>query len=205
MAVLHMIVPSRGKVVVTGFLDGARPDVWVSDRLGSQMGHAVQHQVCLAHLLRDAQFAVDAGDAAFAPGFKGLLKRASAIGRRRGELADSTLKSYAGELERRLGQMLELEPKTAAGWKLLGGIIKCRANLFVFVTRRDVPPTNNVSERALRPSVIFRKVTNGFRSNWGAAVYTDIRSVIATGKLNGRTALASIRETLAGTSVLKPA
>jgi transposase len=26
-----------------------------------------------------------------------------------------------------------------------------------------VPATNNVSERHLRPSVIFRKVTNGFR------------------------------------------
>ena len=205
MAVLHLIAPSRGKAVVTTFLDGCQPQVWVSDRLGSQMGHAAQHQVCLAHLLRDAQFAIDAGDTVFAPGFKGLLKRACAIGRRRGELADSTLKSYVGDLERRLGKMLELEPKTAAGWKLLGGIIKCRASLFVFVTRRDVPPTNNVSERALRPSVIFRKVTNGFRSTWGADAYADICSVIATGKLNGRTALGSIREALAGTSVLKPA
>lgn len=29
---------------------------------------------------------------------------------------------------------------------------------------RDVPPTNSGSEQALRPSVLFRKVTNGFRS-----------------------------------------
>ena len=43
---------------------------------------------------------------------------------------------------------------------------KCQDKLFVFVTRRDVPPTNNISERRLRPSVIFRKVTNGFRSAW---------------------------------------
>ena len=205
MAVLHMIVPSRGKTVVTTFLGGAKPQVWISDRLGSQMGHGEHHQVCLAHLLRDAQFAIDAGDTVFAPGFKGLLKRACAIGRRRSELADSTLKSYAGDLERRLGKMLELDPKTAAGWKLLGGIIKCRASLFVFVTRRDVPPTNNVSERALRPSVIFRKVTNGFRSTWGADVYADICSVIATGKLNSRTALASIRSVLARKPVFIPA
>jgi transposase len=91
MAVLHMIVPSRGKAVVTEFLDGAQPQVWVSDRLGSQMGHGALHQVCLAHLLRDAQFAIDAGDAVFAPSFKGLLKRACAIGRRRDDLADGTL------------------------------------------------------------------------------------------------------------------
>ena len=56
------------------------------------------------------------------------------------------------------------------GRKLRRGIEKCRDELFVFVTRRDVPPTNNVSEQRLRPSVIFRKVTNGFRSAWGAGV-----------------------------------
>ena len=31
-----------------------------------------------------------------------------------------------------------------------------RDKLLVFMTRRDVEPTNNVSERVLRPSVIFR-------------------------------------------------
>ncbi len=36
------------------------------------------------------------------------------------------------------------------------------------VIRRDVPTTNNACERALRPSVIFRKVTGGFRAEWGA-------------------------------------
>jgi len=52
------------------------------------------HQVCLAHLIRDVQYAIDAGDTIFAPGMKGLLKRACAIGRRRDHLTDSTLKVY---------------------------------------------------------------------------------------------------------------
>jgi len=55
-----------------------------------------------------------------------------------------------------------------------------REHLFVFVTDSAVPPTNNVSERALRPSVIFRKVTNGFRSEWGAQTYAAFRSVVST-------------------------
>ena len=66
----------------------------------------------------------------------------------------------------------------------------------MFLTRRDVEPTNNESERALRPSVIFRKVTNGFRSAWGAKVYADICSVVATGRINGRSALSAIRAAL---------
>ena len=61
------------------FLGDFRPEIWVSDRLGAQMGWATtEHQVCLAHLLRDIQYAIDAGDAAFAPGLKNLLKRAGA-------------------------------------------------------------------------------------------------------------------------------
>jgi hypothetical protein len=65
-------------------------------------------------------------------------------------------------------------------------IVDARDKLLVFLTRRDVEPTNNASERALRPSVIFRRVTNGFRSDCGAKVYADICSIVSTGRLNGR-------------------
>jgi len=196
-AVCHVIAPSRGKAVITGFLAGARPKVWISDRLAAQAGHAEQHQVCLAHLIRDAQYAIEDGDTVFAPGFKALLKRACAIGRRRDGLADTTLQAYRRDLDRRLDALLATSPSGAAGLKLKWAIADCRERLFVFVTRRDVPATNNVSERALRPSVIFRKVTNGFRSCWGAEAYADIRSIVATGQLNGRSALQAIRQVLA--------
>jgi transposase len=66
------------------------------------------------------------------------------------------------------------------------------------MTRRDVEPTNNGSEQKLRLSVIFRRVTNGFRSDWGAKVYADLCSIVATGRLHGRSALASIRDALTG-------
>ena len=195
-AVAHIIAPSRGKAVVTSFLAGARPKVWISDRLAAQCGHAQQHQFCLAHLIRAAQYAVDAGDTVFAPGLKGLLKRACAIGRRRDQLADTTLAAYRRDLDRRLDVLLATSPTGKAGLELKWTIADCRDKLFVFVTHRDVPATNNVSERALRPSVIFRKVTNGFRSAWGAEVYANIRSIVATGQLNGRSALTAIRHAL---------
>jgi transposase len=72
--------------------------------------------------------------------------------------------------------------------------VTARDKLLVFLTRRDVEATNNESERALRPSVIFRRVTNGFRSEWGAKVYADLCSIAATGRLVGRSALAAIRD-----------
>jgi transposase len=49
LAVLHIIRPSRGKAVVQDLFGAIQPMVWVSDMLGSQRGHAVQWQVCLAH------------------------------------------------------------------------------------------------------------------------------------------------------------
>ncbi len=82
-AVLHVIRPSRGKAVVQALFGEIRPAVWVSDMLGSQRGHAVEWQVCLAHLLRDARYAVECGDTAFSAPFKRLLLRAIEIGRRR--------------------------------------------------------------------------------------------------------------------------
>ena len=196
-AVYHLIADSRGAKVVTGFLQGARPEIWVADRYGGQNGHGAQRQVCLAHLLREAQYAIDEGDRGFAPGFKRLLLRAVDIGRRRETLKDSTLHQYRADLDRRLTKLLAAATATTAGLKLARAIRKCRNDLFVFVTRPDVPYTNNGCERALRPSVIFRKVTGCFRSQWGARLYAAAASVIATGRLNRKSALQAIQDALA--------
>src|SRR3954454_23475038 len=154
---------SRGKKVVEAFLGDRRPDVWVSDRLSAQMGWArVDHQVCRAHLIRDVQYAMDAGDAAFAPGVMGLLKRAVGIGRRRQTLADSTLVHYHSRLQKRLDTLLAITPMTAAGQKLQRIIKRFRQNLFVFVTNRAVPPTNNGSEQALRPALCSARSPTAF-------------------------------------------
>jgi transposase len=159
-AVAHLIAPTRGKIVPTEFLDGARPKVWLSDRLLAQCNHAEAHQFCLAHLIRDAQYAIDAGDTVFAPAFKAFLQRACDIGRRRRDLADATIKAYARTLARELDRLLKLKPTNPEGRHLRDAVfVDASDKLLVFLTRRDVEPTNNVSERALRPSVIFRKVT----------------------------------------------
>lgn len=73
-----------------------------------------------------------------------------------------------------------------------------RAKFFVFLTDRSVPPTNNVSEREIRPSVVFRKVTNGFRSDWGAQIHAGYRSVTGTARLKGQTAFAAVRALVDG-------
>jgi len=197
LCVLHIIRPSRGAAVVRTLFAGQRPRIWVSDGLRSQRGHADLWQLCLAHLLRDAQYAVDCGDDAFSASFKRLLLRAITIGRRRNTLRDSTLRQYRADLDRRLDWVLGLPRHGETGERLRRRVARDREHLFVFVTERDVPATNNVSERALRPSVIFRKVTNGFRSQWGADTYAAFRSVVSTAKANSRPVLNDLRTALA--------
>ena len=93
---------------------------------------------------------------------------------------------------------MRLAPAHEAGVKLQRMIMRTRQYLFVFVTNRDIPSTNNGSERALRPCAVFRKITNGFRTEWGAKLYADIRSVIETARRRSIGALEAIRLTLAG-------
>jgi transposase len=193
LAALHIIQSSRGKAVVTALFGETKPAVWVSDMLASQRGHGILWQVCLAHLLRDAAYAIECGDTAFSVPFRLLLLRAIAIGRRREMLKDTTLAQYLYDLDRRLDQIIAAVPLGEPGRKLRKRIAANRVHLFVFMTNRDVPYTNNVSERHLRPSVIFRKVTNGFRCEWGAETYAAFRSVVSTAKANSASVLDTIR------------
>ena len=183
--------------MVTDLFAAIRPGVWVSDMFGSQKGHAAEWQVCLAHLLRDAKYVTEAGDTAFSAPFRLLLLRAVAIGRRRDTLTDNTLRQYLYDLNRRLDRIIVAIPVGEPGRKLRKRMLANRAHLFVFMTNRAVPYTNNVSERHLRPSVIFRKVTNGFRCEWGAETYAAFRSVVSTAKANGALVLETVRFVLA--------
>jgi transposase len=192
-AVLHVIKPSRGKAVVNALFGTIQPEVWVSDMLGSQRGHGVLWQVCLAHLLRDAKYAIECGDTAFSTPFRWLMLRAIAIGQRRETLKDTTLAQYLYDLDRRLDRIMAAVPVGEPGRKLHKRMLANRAHLFVFMINRAVPCTNNASERHLRPSVIFRKVTNGFRCEWGAETYAAFRSVVSTAKANRASVLDTVR------------
>ncbi len=61
------------------------------------------------------------------------------------------------------------------------------------MSERDVPPTSNGSEQAIRPSTTFRKVSGGFRSNWGADFYANVRSALNTGRRQGLSVFQSIQ------------
>jgi transposase len=61
----------------------------------------------------------------------------------------------------------------------------------------EVDVTNNTSERKLRPCVIQRKVTNGYRAMWAAEAEADVRTTIDTARLRGANPFGVIISTLA--------
>jgi len=51
-------------------------------------------------------------------------------------------------------------------------------------------------ERALRKSVVHRKVSGGFRSEWGAAAFATMATVIETAAQRGENALHTLTNLL---------
>jgi transposase len=202
--VIHVVRRSRGAGVVAEVLAGHRPALWVSDLYGAQQGHAEYWQVCLAHQLRDCQYAIDAGDAVFAPRMKALLLRAVVLARRHRDLAASTRRHYRSRLDRDLDAVMALAPVTADGRRLRKRYGKVRDHLFTFLDHPEIAADNNSSERELRPTATYRKVTGGFRSDWGADLFAAVRSVIGTAKRRGIDAYEAILATLRGQSVIAP-
>lgn len=202
--VIHVVRRSRGADVVAEVLGGHRPALWVSDLYGAQQGHAEHWQVCLAHQLRDCQYAIDAGDAVFAPRMKALLLRAVVLARRHRDLADSTRRQYRRRLDHDLDAIMALAPAHRDARRLRKRYGKVRDHLFTFLDHPEVAADNNSSERELRPTATYRKVTGGFRSNWGADLFAAVRSVIGTAARHGSDAYQAIRNTLRGQSALAP-
>ncbi len=192
----HVIRPSRGAKVVGEVMDGHRPTYWASDLYSAQKNHGEKWQVCLAHQLRDCQYGIDEGDTTFCWKLKRVFLRAIALSKRRPELKPETCKTYRRRLERDLDKILALTPKTKVGEKLKKRYLKNRDSLFTFFEDPAIEPTNNSSERALRLSVVFRKVTNGFRSEWGCEIFSAIRSIVGTGQRMGLNPYQAIQKAL---------
>jgi len=57
-------------------------------------------------------------------------------------------------------------------------------------------PLNNGSERLLRPAVVQRKITNGYRAMWAAEGEAAIRAVVDTARLSGSNPFGAILKTI---------
>jgi transposase len=169
----HVIDPSHGGTVIDAFLGAGAPPVWSSDLWAPQVGTAAeQHQICLGHQVRALTYAVEVdGPAgrAWASELRHVFGRAIRLHHERAAVSPQTVARWRTLIEHATDRLVvgpPLTPKSEAR-QLQQCYQAHRADLYVFLYRDDVEPTNNGSERDLRNSVIHRKVTGGYRSAWG--------------------------------------
>jgi transposase len=188
VGVYFLIRASRGAKVVEEVMGERQAECWVSDCLSAQLtAPAQRRQVCLAHQLRDLQRLLDQQPRLqWALALQALFREAIHLWKRRPELQPQGYARRVTELERRLEGVLHRRVRGAPARRLQQRYRRHREHLFVFLHCPGVPPDNNACERALRPSVIHRKVTNGFRSEWGAHTYAALATIIETAKLHKR-------------------
>ncbi len=174
-------------------MDGHRPAVWLSDRYAAQQGHAFAHQTCLAHLARDVAYAVEASDDPIRFRLQVWLRSVFALARHVTTFAASTLAAKRRSLDRQLAAILATPSRCNLTQAPQAKIARARDQLLVFLDHPGmVEVTNNGCERALRPAVVQRKVTNGYRAMWAADGEAAIRTVVDTAHLTGNSALATI-------------
>ncbi len=140
----------------------------------------------------------------FAPRMKALLLRAVVLARRHRNLAPSTRREYHRRLECALDAVMALAPTHRDGQRLRKRYGKRRSHLFTFLDHPEAPADNNSSERELRPTATYRKVTGKFRSDWGADLFARVRSVIGTAARRGVSAYQAIQQTLREQAAANP-
>jgi transposase len=209
----HVIVPRRNAEVITAFLGDAHPEGWVSDLWSPQLQvDAETHQICLAHQIRNLTYAVEADGYAgrvWAVELRHLFGRAIHLHSIRDTLGSASFVRRRRRIENAVDRLvfrtfLPAQSDTANARRLQARYREHRASLFVFFDRPDVPPTNNASEQDLRPSVIHRKVTGGYRSQRGADVSAIVTSLLTTARKRGQNLLDALRS-VAGASPLDAA
>ena len=186
-----VIRPSRGSAVVEDFLGEVRPDYWVSDRYGAQMGWAVKdHQLCLAHLLRRCRgLLLDYPQHPCVRAVKAVLQAALATrdAHHAGTVSAHGLAVARGQYLARLGALLARRPSPHRRIALLQQHLDTEfASIFSFLFDPRLDATNWRAEHALRTAVITRKTCGGGnRTAHGAASQQILTSVLRTADQRG--------------------
>lgn len=159
------------------------------------------HQQCYAHLLRRCHEMLEVavgGAAHFPRAVKRLLQDALALQDQRhaGTIGAHGFASVLGRLQHRFDDLMDRKLTCGPNRKLQGHLRRHADQVFTFLHRDDVEPTAHRAEQAIRPAVIFRKISGGHRSETGAHTHDVLVSVFRTCWQRGADAFALVRRAL---------
>ena len=174
----------KGQELEDRFGDSLERMTAVTDRHSAYFAlNFLNHQICLAHLLRECQFLneLDKGQQ-WSKSVETLLQEA--IHERNGRPHESIdTRPWLERLDRLMAENLSKLNEKFATFK--NGLLKCRDYIFNFLKNPAIPPDNNASERGIRKLKIKLKNSGCFRSDLGADAFMDLHSIVETTKKHG--------------------
>jgi transposase len=197
---LFTIRPSRKAEVPLAIVGEDFDGVIQCDRLKSYWACG-KLQWCWAHLKRDFQAWADSPDGVVKRLGHDLLRETRTLFALWKKVRDGTLsraefvKQMKPVQDRVHGLLLRGQFRGKRG--VSGSceeLYEHQDSLWRFVTTPGVEPTNNGSERALRPAVIWRKLSFGTQSAGGSRFVETILSVVETCRQQNRNAFAFVRD-----------
>jgi transposase len=197
-ATVYQVRPRHRHEAVQEVIPADSIGVMVTDRGRSDDAHAVddvRQQKCLAHVQRSLSevLAANTGRARdFGERLKGLLRDALHLWHDDHDGTVTDVATEAKALREELTDQLRDRPlkdpdhqrrRNELGWH------HDRGNLVRFLEDPRLEPTNHPAERALRPAVIARKVSQCSNNGRGAHAFAAFTSVVRTLAKNGAVSL----------------
>jgi len=189
-SVYYTIEHSRGKGVADKILSASKKDhILVRDDYRGYEKLQLHHQSCWAHLLRKSHEHCSRDKAS--KQIKLIHKKLKAIYR----VLDKTLKQSPDPPMRKLiyqkvwqqlEKIINSSYKELDAKKIQTRIRNQGKNLLTALLYENVPLTNNLAERTLRPMVVTRKISGGSRTDNGAAAHAVNMSIIQTLKMRDK-------------------
>jgi len=152
-------------------------------------------QWCWAHLKRDFQALIDHPDKQAGRLGHDLMRPVKLMFQhwrryKAGEISWGTFRKYMSPVRQEIDALL-LRGEFSGNKRLVGmcsELYKHRQWLWTFVGVQGIEPTNNTAERALRPAVIYRKLSFGTQSDSGSRFIERMLTVSETCRLQNRSA-----------------
>ena len=161
---------------------------------------AQSEQLCLAHKLRDINYAIECDNTKLMKDMKLLLKEAMLDHKEEMTIAQRAVLKQ--EYEESFAYLLNRPVvKKSETHKQIKSLTKARDKIFTFLLHPNIPPDNNGSERAIRNVKVKLKVSGQFKTFQGARDYASLRSIIDTSRKRGLNEFDSLIGVIRGDSV----
>ncbi len=190
---------SRGtKVIDDNFEDGFVNAIVVHDNFSSYSSLVSKgEQLCLAHKLRDLNYAYECDNTTVMKDMKLLLQEAmldhkeDLLQEQREILKEQYLIIFDLLLQTNVKEKSETH-------KQINSFKKARDKIFTFLLYSNVPPDNNASERSIRNIKVKLKVSGQFKSLQGAKDYASLRSIVDTARKRCMNEFEALKNVIGG-------